>query len=276
MLIELLISAFGAYIGTSGIRSDVKDLNQQALANYYKAEQTRATIVQMNKELNGRIDVLEGQHAAIYKMTEWVAILQIMQMKGGKYIGNDLYRVIEKKDTIIVDLTRRVISERYRGLVYHRDYNTNNEYINGVLVHEYRNNMELVYNLEGQRMYLKEPYNNTWRETWYYPDGQVQQWKVDNITKCFDEEGNATCWLSGTEDLLALEREKAERERKHQEEIAPRLAEWRECVKQYPLWECIPKCKEEMGFFEKLSPFTPDCTDKCTAIKYSKCGSKPI
>ena len=279
MLFELFLGAFGAYIATSGVRSDVSVLKGQALTNYYKIEQTRATIIQMNNELNSRIDDLEAQHLEIYKMTEWVAVLQTMQMKGGKYIGNDIYRVIEKKDTTLIDLGRRIIAERRKGIVYWRNYNDHSEYINGTKVHEFKDNVEFVYNLEGKTVYVKEPYEKTWRETWYYPTGEVQRWKVDDVTKCFDEEGNVTCWLSGRNDLLAAELQREEERKKHMKEIAPKLAVWHKCAAAHSVGLCAMTCEEETGFFTKLWDelmMNGNCFDKCRSEQYRACGSKPI
>lgn len=278
MLFELFLGAFGAYVATSGLRSDVSDLNGQALANYNKIEQTRATIIQMNNELNSRIDGLEAQHFEIYKMTEWVAVLQTMQMKGGKYVGNEIYRVIEKKDTTLIDLSRRIISERRNGVVYWRNYNDLSEYINGTKVHEFKNGVEFVYNLEGKTVYVKEPYNKTWKETWYYPTGEVLRWKVDDITKCFDEEGNVTCWESGGNDLLAAELKREEDHKRHLKELAPKIAEWQKCAAEHRVGPCTTTCEKETGsftkFWDKLM-MNPDCYDKCRIMQHEACGSKP-
>lgn len=279
MLFELFLGAFGAYIATTGVRGDVSALKGQALDNYYKIEQTRATIIKMNNELNSRIDNLEAQHLEIYKMTEWVAVLQTMQMKGGKYIGNDIYRVIDKKDTSLIDLGRRIISERRYGVVYWRNYNDNSEYINGTKVHEFKDNKEFVYNLEGKTVYVKEPYNNTWRETWYYPTGEEQRWKVDDVTKCFDEEGNVTCWLSGSNDLLAAELQREEERKRHMIEIAPKVSAWHKCASEHSVGPCAMTCEKETGFFTKLWDelmMNGNCFDKCRSEQYRACGSKPI
>lgn len=279
MLFELFLGAFGAYVATTGIRGDVSVLKGQALDNYYKIEQTRAAIIKINNELNSRIDNLESQHLEIYKMTEWVAVLQTMQMKGGKYIGNDIYRVIDKKDTTLIDLARRIISERRNGIVYWRNYNDNSEYINGTKVHEFRDNVEFVYNLEGKTVYVKEPCNTSWRETWYYPTGEVQRWKVDDVTKCFDIEGNVTCWVSGGNDLLAAELKREEERKRHMEEIAPKVAAWQKCAAEHRVGPCTITCEQETGFFAKIWDalmMNGDCFNKCRSEQYSACGSKPI
>lgn len=202
MLFSLFASAFGAYIATSGIRADIQDISAKLTDINYNIIAVKAEIAEASAHFDSRIDKLELQHEAIYKMVEWGVYLQSMQMHGGKYIGNDIYRVVENKDTSFIDLSRQSVEEHHKHVVFKRDFRSNREYINGRLVHEFRNKTEFVYDLEGSVVYTKEPYHGTWRETWFYPDGSERMWRVDDVTRCFDEQGNVTCWNINGESLL--------------------------------------------------------------------------
>lgn len=202
MFFQFLLGAFGAYIATSGIRSDVNSISGQLAGANSKLTAIQTQIKEATAYFDLRIDNLESQHEAIYRMTEWGVILQTMQMKNGKYIGDDKYIVVEKKDTTILDLRYRVIEEHYKSMVYRKDFFGNKEYINGQLVHEFVDGVEYVYNLEGTKVYENKPKRG---EFWYNGKGDLVHWKLADIEKWFDDEGNLIRWKLDKHTIINYE-----------------------------------------------------------------------